>query len=57
MQMILSFVQKSESSCIKAKQIINDWLNIRGLGLSEEKTKILHIKEGFDFLGFNNSSI
>ncbi|XVN40696.1 MAG: group II intron reverse transcriptase/maturase [Rickettsia endosymbiont of Argas persicus] len=44
---------KSESSCIKAKQIINDWLNIRGLGLSEEKTKILHIKEGFDFLGFN----
>lgn len=44
---------KSESSCIKAKKIINDWLNIRGLTLSEEKTKILHINEGFDFLGFN----
>nr|WP_209445228.1 group II intron reverse transcriptase/maturase [Rickettsia fournieri] len=44
---------KSESSCIKAKKIINNWLNIRGLTLSEEKTKILHIKKGFDFLGFN----
>ncbi|SPR13700.1 reverse transcriptase domain-containing protein [Orientia tsutsugamushi] len=44
---------KSESSCIRAKSIINDWLSIRGLELSKEKTKILHINEGFDFLGFN----
>ena len=32
---------------------INSWLFTRGLRLSEEKTKIVHITEGFDFLGFN----
>nr|WP_064592042.1 reverse transcriptase/maturase family protein [Orientia tsutsugamushi] len=37
---------KSESSCIKAKSIINDWLSIRGLELSKEKTRILHILDG-----------
>lgn len=29
------------------------FLNERGLELSEEKTKITHINEGFEFLGFN----
>jgi RNA-directed DNA polymerase len=29
------------------------WLAERGLTLSEEKTRIVHIKDGFDFLGFN----
>ena len=32
---------------------INDWLRVRGLTLSEEKTHIRHIHEGFDFLGQN----
>lgn len=32
---------------------INDWLRVRGLTLSEEKTRIRHIREGFDFLGQN----
>ena len=32
---------------------INSWLFTRGLKLSDEKTKIVHITEGFDFLGFN----
>src|SRR5690606_26491710 len=32
---------------------INEWLRVRGLTLSEEKTRILHIREGFDFLGQN----
>ncbi len=32
---------------------INSWLFTRGLSLSDEKTKIVHITEGFDFLGFN----
>jgi RNA-directed DNA polymerase len=36
-----------------AKVIIADWLQNRGLTLSEEKTKIVHSTEGFDFLGFN----
>lgn len=32
---------------------IVDFLRERGLTLSEEKTKIVHIDEGFDFLGWN----
>lgn len=37
----------------KAKLIIENFLKDRGLTLSEEKTKIVHIDEGFDFLGWN----
>ena len=37
----------------KVKPAIKKFLEIRGLQLSDEKTKITHIKEGFDFLGFN----
>jgi RNA-directed DNA polymerase len=33
--------------------LITDFLSERGLTLSEEKTLITHISEGFDFLGFN----
>ena len=33
--------------------LIREFLQVRGLTLSEEKTKITHIDEGFDFLGFN----
>ncbi|CAG5001543.1 hypothetical protein DYBT9275_02687 [Dyadobacter sp. CECT 9275] len=33
--------------------LIKDFLSERGLELSMEKTKITHITEGFDFLGFN----
>ncbi len=36
-----------------SKLIIAEWLKLRGLELSEEKTKIVHSTEGFDFLGFN----
>lgn len=32
---------------------VSEFLQARGLTLSEEKTKITHIDEGFDFLGFN----
>lgn len=34
-------------------QILNNWLKDRGLELSPEKTKLCHLSEGFDFLGFN----
>jgi len=30
-----------------------NYLENRGLSLSTEKTKVTHISEGFDFLGFN----
>jgi RNA-directed DNA polymerase len=32
---------------------IRDWLAERGLELNEEKTRVVHIDDGFDFLGFN----
>lgn len=34
-------------------EILKTWLQQRGLELSGEKTKIVHLSEGFDFLGFN----
>ncbi len=37
----------------QAKQEIENWLHKRGLSLSEEKTSIRHLTEGFNFLGFN----
>lgn len=35
------------------KPTIVQFLQERGLTLSDEKTKVTHIKDGFDFLGFN----
>jgi RNA-directed DNA polymerase len=35
------------------KPVITEWLKERGLELSQEKTHIRHISEGFNFLGFN----
>lgn len=32
---------------------LKPYLNKRGLTLAEDKTKVTHIEEGFDFLGFN----
>jgi len=37
----------------KVKPAVENFLRERGLSLSQEKTKITHIDEGFDFLGFN----
>jgi RNA-directed DNA polymerase len=33
--------------------LLPPWLAERGLSLSPEKTRIVHLTEGFDFLGFN----
>ncbi|MBB6482690.1 hypothetical protein HNR50_004395 [Spirochaeta isovalerica] len=35
------------------RKLLSGFLKERGLELSEEKTKITHIDEGFDFLGWN----
>jgi RNA-directed DNA polymerase len=43
----------SEADAREAKSLLNEWLGARGLRLSEAKTKIVHLSEGFDFLGFN----
>lgn len=37
----------------QAKEKLRIWLAERGLTFSEEKTRIVHLDEGFDFLGFN----
>jgi len=36
----------------KARLKLEEWLKGRGLCFSEEKTRITHLTEGFDFLGF-----
>lgn len=37
----------------QAKAKLAEWLAPRGLVFNEDKTKIVHLSEGFDFLGFN----
>jgi RNA-directed DNA polymerase len=44
---------ESEADAYAAKQDVMNWLKERGLTLSEEKTKVCHLTEGFDFLGYN----
>jgi RNA-directed DNA polymerase len=43
----------TEELAKEAQEVARDFLAKRGLELSEEKTKITHIDEGFDFLGWN----
>ena len=44
---------RTQESAIKNKEILSKFLAERGLELNEQKTKITHIKQGFDFVGFN----
>ena len=44
---------ESEADAHAAKSEISAWLAVRGLRLSEAKTRIVHLTQGFDFLGFN----
>jgi RNA-directed DNA polymerase len=44
---------KTEEIAEKVKGLIKAFLNERGLELSDEKTLITHIDNGFDFLGWN----
>jgi RNA-directed DNA polymerase len=37
----------------KSAKILKAWLNERGLELSSDKTRIVHLADGFDFLGFH----
>ena len=43
----------NEETATQAKRCIKEYLAQRGLQLSEEKTFITNINEGFDFLGWN----
>jgi len=44
---------ESKEDTICCQEIVQEWLATRGLQLSEEKTRIVHLSEGFNFLGFN----
>ncbi|HSF76203.1 MAG TPA: group II intron reverse transcriptase/maturase [Microcoleus sp.] len=44
---------ESKEDAEEVIEILKIWLQQRGLELSPEKTKIVHLSEGFDFLGFN----
>ena len=35
------------------RPVIENFMRVRGLELSQEKTRVVHITEGFDFLGQN----
>jgi len=43
----------SEKAAQQARQDLARWLAPRGLTFNEEKTRVVHLDEGFDFLGFN----
>jgi RNA-directed DNA polymerase len=42
---------RQEAEQVKAR--LAEWLAPRGLAFNENKTRIVHLEEGFDFLGFN----
>jgi len=44
---------QSEADAQAARAEMAAWLAPRGLSLSKRKTHIVHLSEGFDFLGFN----
>lgn len=43
----------SQAEAKQAQADLQQFLSLRGLTLSTEKTRIVHLSEGFDFLGFN----
>jgi RNA-directed DNA polymerase len=44
---------ESQADAEMAKAEMAQWLMERGLRLSESKTRVVHLSEGFNFLGFN----
>ncbi|MFC5150034.1 reverse transcriptase domain-containing protein [Streptomyces aureoversilis] len=42
----------SEEQVHQVRDRLEKWLEPRGLRLNEEKTKVVHLDRGFDFLGF-----
>ncbi|MFE4337275.1 group II intron reverse transcriptase/maturase [Streptomyces sp. NPDC056831] len=42
----------SEAEVHQVKERLEEWLRPRGLRFNEEKTQVVHLERGFDFLGF-----
>jgi len=43
----------SQEQAAQVKVRLAEWLAPRGLAFKEDKTQIVHLSQGFDFLGFN----
>jgi RNA-directed DNA polymerase len=43
----------SRQEALEVKARLADWLASRGLAFNEDKTRVVSLDEGFDFLGFN----
>ncbi len=52
-QSILVEWLRQRGLALSVQSILVEWLRQRGLALSPEKTRIVHLTEGFNFLGFN----
>lgn len=49
--MVVCCCSRQQAEQVKAR--LAHWLAPRGLVFNEDKTRIVHLEEGFDFLGFN----
>ena len=47
---------KTKEDAEKVPKLLGSYLKMRGLTLAEDKTRITHLKDGFDFLGINIKS-
>jgi RNA-directed DNA polymerase len=47
------FCESQEDALAVKDRILPEWLGQRGLFLSQKKTRVVHLTEGFDFLGVN----
>lgn len=44
---------RTEEDARNVKKRLTEWLEPKGLTFNEDKTKVVHLDEGFDFPGFN----
>jgi RNA-directed DNA polymerase len=49
--MVVLCGSQQQAGHVKAR--LAEWLGPRGLAFNEDKTRVVHLSEGFDFLGFN----
>jgi RNA-directed DNA polymerase len=49
----LAVFSPTPEATVEAQRLLRTWLGTRGLRLSDEKTQIRHLREGFTFLGFS----
>jgi RNA-directed DNA polymerase len=49
----LTVLCHSQEQAAQVKAQLAEWLAPRGLAFNEDKTQIVHLSEGFDFLGFS----